>query len=201
MHFSIIGINLMPDNPIKHQYNRDITNYMNPYFSQIWTLFAPNPISGNTTILLQFNTFTKGKADTSKWVDIVEPLVTTRKNNFWAPTQRILKNMSSITQNISQTQSDVSEFVQKQDTIIDKKEGFRKVYDKVFRLSSGHITLMQYSTYVYKKVYPIQKFDSVFVKYRIVYENFPRFSKRELNYYDKKNYTYTETRSIFCKLL
>lgn len=201
IHFCIVSIYLMPDNPIKHQYNNNIQKYINPFFTQTWNLFSPNPVSSNITILLQFKTVNSTKTDTTKWIDIVEPLIITRSQSFWSPAQRILKNMSTITQSVSQVQRDIREYVQKQDTIKNKDLEYSKIYDKVFPNSSGHKVLMSYSNYVFNKMFPNQRFSNVSVRYRIIYEDFPRFSKRKLDYYNKKYSKYSEMRSIFCKLL
>jgi hypothetical protein len=201
IHFWIIAIYLMPDNPIKHQHNYSIQKYINPFFTQTWNLFSPNPVNSNITILLQFKTVTSIKADTTQWVDIIEPIINERSQSFWSPSQRILKNMSTITQSISEVQRDLKDYVQKQDTIKNKEITFNKMYSKVFPESSGHKVLMSYSIYVFNRMFPNQRFDNVSVRYRIIYEDFPRFSKRKLDYYDKKNSKYSEMKSIFCKLL
>ena len=188
LHFSIVALDLLPDNPIKHQYKRELLYYMNPLFAQSWNLFAPNPVNFDTAILLQFKKMKKGNENTTAWVDIIEPLLEIRRQSFWSPTQRVLKNMSSITQSIAETNNNIRIYIQKTDSLKNKDVVIDKIYSRLYPTSPGHIALIQYSKYVYKNMNETADFDSVLVRYRIVYQEYPRFSKRKQDYNDKKNW-------------
>lgn len=56
----------LPTNPFSKKHENIIHSYMNPLFSQTWTLFAPNPVSSNNNLQVQFYT----AENKSKWFDI-----------------------------------------------------------------------------------------------------------------------------------
>ncbi|MCH7402286.1 DUF5819 family protein [Belliella kenyensis] len=196
VHFTIIGVHHLPNNPIKHQFKYEITSYIIPFYSQEWKLFAPNPVNKNMSILYRFSGYSK--ADTlflSDWLSTTDKLIEDRQRNFWSPSQRILKYLSSCHIDIMETYSKGIEFIDKSDSLksdINKSETFLK---ELMKSSSGHNSVLTYSKFVYNNYALDNSFenvDSVLVEYKILESSFPRFSNRNLDYYDLNNYEFKE---------
>ncbi|WP_027481580.1 DUF5819 family protein [Deinococcus pimensis] len=80
-HFLQTALYVMPNNVLKDGtlLGRVNAAYMLPYFDQVWTLFAPNPVSTDTLLLVQC--LAPGqKPRAHAWVDILTPV--------WAANQR-----------------------------------------------------------------------------------------------------------------
>ncbi|SFQ81689.1 DUF5819 family protein [Hymenobacter arizonensis] len=200
-HFLIIGLQLLPNNPLKHQYKRELSGYMNPFFGQSWKLFAPNPISGNISILLQFRDYRNGRVTESKWLDICEPMVEERKVSFWSPSQRILKSFTSSVSNLMENRKDALEYVAKKNLAQDTLKSGR-IIKQVTELSPGHRAILSYAKFVHAAYASrVPRADSTVVCYRILEAKFPRFSKRELDYFDLANYTYNQHMSADYRIL
>lgn len=100
IHFLILFIYQLPANPLNHRFKIELEAYINPHFSQRWSLFSPNPASSNQTILVRFQLHEKNNTDYTNWIDIVTPLLKEKNDNFWTPTQRPLKFLNSCASNI-----------------------------------------------------------------------------------------------------
>jgi Family of unknown function (DUF5819) len=191
IHFSIVGLSLLPNNPISHVHKSQIRSYVDPFFTQNWNLFAPNPIASNQTLLIEFTTHYKKDSVTSKWLDIKDAVHKTRVKNFWSPLQRLEKYIGSITESIVEDQIELKEYLTKHPNI--SKDSITILLNQ-YKTNYGHRTLIKYSKIVYSRIHAIDSIpnaDSVCLKYRIVDAEFPRFSKRYLDYYDLKNYKVT----------
>jgi hypothetical protein len=72
MHFIAIALWVGPDNVIVDGSSRLLRAYISPIFHQGWRLFAPNPIDGNTTMLVRARLVdpSTGRLLTSAWVDV-----------------------------------------------------------------------------------------------------------------------------------
>ncbi len=200
-HFSIIGFYQMPDNPLLHQYKYQMSRYIDPFFSQAWTLFSPNPINYNMNLLVQFSFENNGKVNTTDWIDVSEPIIKDRKSNFWSPGQRLSKYLSACMQGINDDSRQFLE-VMKKDSLLSKKDSayIQKLYDKSISATYGHRSIMQYVTFVANRYFSETNLASekIYIRYRIFNSKFPRFSKRHLDYYNLKNYTFSEyTSSLF----
>ncbi|MFI5867318.1 DUF5819 family protein [Streptomyces sp. NPDC051546] len=51
LHFAIAAFSQMPVTPLKLRYFPKAAAYLDPYFSQNWMLFAPNPLSDDRGVL------------------------------------------------------------------------------------------------------------------------------------------------------
>ena len=103
VHFSILFFYQLPDNPLKHEFKYEIHSYVDPFFTQTWTLFAPNPINSNMSLLMRFEYENKdGKSKTVDWIDITESLIEDRKKSFWSPSQRMSKFTQSCMSDIQE---------------------------------------------------------------------------------------------------
>jgi len=199
-HFLVIALSLAPDNPLKHQFKFQIYRYVNPFFSQSWNLFSPNPINSNMTVLLKFIVYENGRADTTQWVDIMPPLIEHRKKHFWSPTQRITKFLTSCTQSILENRKMTLEYIAKDDSLAKDSIAAATFYSRLAKQWFGHTAIIQYASYVFKQMNGPQNFrnaDSTYVTYKIFDAKFPRFSKRNLNFFDLKNYQFAEYQSEY----
>ena len=198
-HFTVVAFSMLPANPISHQYKYQIQGYMNPWFSQTWNLFAPNPIAANQRLLFQYEVFQKGKALNSGWVDVVEPLTDLKKVSYWSPVQRILKHMSASTNEVIETQNKAFRFAARQDTLAKDTAKTKRFLRAVVKQSPGHRAILQYSRHTLQRLTQANptwnRADSIRVTYRIMSQEFPRFSKREQDYFDEKNSRYTHMTS------
>ena len=205
IHFGILAIYHLPNNPIKHQFKYNIISYMNPFFSQEWKLFAPNPISANLSLDYKFKIFKKGKiVNESGWLDSQVAMVEKRQANFWAPTQRITKFLSACAMDIVEQRSTAIKLLSEIDSSKIKPSQYSKIVLSTVETSFGHRGALSYSKYVFKRYsdqYSVKDLDSVKVEYRIISAEFPRFSKRYLDYYDKNNYKYKVLNSLSYKII
>ena len=194
-HFTVVAFSMLPANPLSHQYKYQLHRYMDPWFSQAWTLFAPNPIAVNQRLLFQYEVFRGGQQQRTGWVDVVEPLTDLKKDSYWSPVQRILKHISASTNGLLEVQGKAIKFAAKQDTLAGDTAKTRRFVQAVVRQSPGHRALLQYSRHTFGRLsqdHPAwRNADSVRVRYRIMNQEFPRFSKRELDYFNERNSRYT----------
>lgn len=190
-HFLVVFIYLLPSNPVNHQYKRQIDGYVNPLFSQRWTLFSPNPGNSNQTIWVQFTIYNKNKTTQSSWIDIVTPLLEEKRTYFWTPTQRPLKFLSSCYASIIDMRANTWDASKRIDSLRGDTARIEQLIQQYVDGTDGHHGIMCYSRQVFSRMYPRQRFDSVYVGYRLVDARFPRLSKRDADYFDTKNYEYS----------
>jgi hypothetical protein len=203
LHFIVIGFSQFPDNPLQHQYKVQLNHYMDPYFAQAWTLFAPNPVSTNMNLLVQFEYELNDKSTLSDWLDASDPLTKEHQISFWSPSQRVSKFLMSSMQIVNDNHNEFYKSV-KVDTVLSKVDSLKiqKLYEKSMISNYGHCSLIQYSSFIAQKYFYEKKINpqKIFVRYKIFNSKFPRFSKRKIDYYDLKNYTYSQLTSLRSQL-
>ena len=198
-HFAILAIYQLPDNPIKHKFKMEISDYVDPFFSQAWTLFAPNPINSNMSLFYQFQYSIKGKVYNSSWIDVTDPIIKNRRQNFLSPYLRISKFTQSAIMNINENNTLLVKYIKEHDTLAKDKVKADKFYQDAINISYGHKSILQYSQYVAKNYFKknLINTEKIYVKYKIFNSRFPRFSKRNLDYYNLKNYTFEQLESTY----
>lgn len=201
-HFTIVGFYQFPDNPLKHQYKRQLEGYIDPFFSQTWTLFAPLPINTNMSLLVQFKYPDGNTEKTTQWIDVSVPARSEREKNFWSPAQRISKFLNSSMQDITEYNIKFYDYLKEEQSVKRDTNQIKKDYTEGFSQTFGHVSIMRYSKHVARNYFAgINKAPtSVEVRYKIFNAKFPRFSNRKKDYYDLKNYTFSEVLSDFYKL-
>jgi hypothetical protein len=202
MHFSILALHQLPDNPLQHQYKRELTAYVEPFFSQAWTLFSPNPINTNMSLLMRFEFEDKVPSDTTEWIDITEPLIKVREASFWSPAQRISKFTQTCMTNISESHKKIMKHIEETDSLKNDASKAGEFYRHAMAGSFGYRSLVQYSQHVARNYFAQQRKTPKEVKlqYKILNAKFPRFSRRTLDYYDLDNYEFTELSSQFINI-
>lgn len=149
-HFSVLFLYQFSDNPIKHQYKYEITSYVEPFFSQRWTLFAPNPINSNMSLLMNFKYKLNGedKWNQTDWIDTTEPLIKDRQKHFWSISQRLSKFTQSCMSNINETHTLLLKKINDIDSLKNDTLKFKKFYNVYFPKSYGHISVIKYSKHI-----------------------------------------------------
>jgi Family of unknown function (DUF5819) len=71
-HFAATALWVSPAAPLYHALAPVLNPYMQPFFRQGWSIFAPNPIQGDSTLLLRarWTDRSTGGLRTSGWVDV-----------------------------------------------------------------------------------------------------------------------------------
>ena len=92
-HFSMIGLYLLPLNPVKLAFNRYLVVYVDPLFYQNWHLFAPDPINSNQSVIGMC------RADDveSDWFDITHGVIERLKDS---PIASALSSVLHLQQNL-----------------------------------------------------------------------------------------------------
>ncbi|CDR29227.1 DUF5819 family protein [Staphylococcus schweitzeri] len=86
VHFSLITIVVSPFNPISSKIGTVAGKYVNPLFTQTWTLFAPDPIDRNTSLQIKYE-YKNGQK--SNWIDSGSNLTKNMHSNYFSPYNRI----------------------------------------------------------------------------------------------------------------
>ena len=200
VHFSILFFYQLPDNPLKHEFKYEIHSYVDPFFTQTWTLFAPNPINSNMSLLLRFK-YEKDdlKTKTSNWIDITESLIEDRKKRFWSPSQRMSKFTQSCMSDIQENNDLILKQINKIDSLKQDTIKAKDFYNKAMSIAHGHKYIIEYSKYIAKNYFEKNEIVVYKIKmqYRILDSQFPRFSKRKEDYYNLDNYKFSELTSDF----
>ncbi|WP_166355451.1 DUF5819 family protein [Phytoactinopolyspora limicola] len=70
IHFLMTFLWNAPDNPVKEALREEVNGYIQPFFQQNWSLFAPNPVSSESELLLRARTEdpVTGDIRTTEWV-------------------------------------------------------------------------------------------------------------------------------------
>lgn len=202
-HFSLLALHQLPENPLQHQFKKNLLSYVDPFFSQAWTLFAPNPINSNMSLLMRFEYHIDGSVDTTNWIDLTEPLIKIREESFWSPAQRLSKFTQTCMSNVNESHKKIIEHISKTDSLKADTLKAKVFYQKAIATSYGYKSILQYSQYVANNYFSASRFspEKVNLQYKVLNSRFPRFSKRKLDYYDLSNYEFTELSSSFVEII
>ncbi|OYD06940.1 DUF5819 family protein [Paludifilum halophilum] len=108
LHFSVASLYLSPDNPVKTKAWDFLHDYMDPWFTQNWKLFAPNPVSQHQSLWVKMkveNPQTGGLTETD-WKDITQPLVLKHQESRISSEARVLRYMESGSQSFLDEEAD-----------------------------------------------------------------------------------------------
>lgn len=201
LHFCVIFLEQLSDNPIKHQFKKEIRKYVDPFFTQSWHLFSPNPINTNMSLVVRFKYYNEGKEHTTEWVDVTEPIIQEREDKFWSPAQRISKFLQSSMSDLSESHTKILTDIDKNDSLktLDNIEK-QKIYEMAIKTSFGYRSICNYSFYVAENYFKSKNKDNIKFQFKIIHLKFPRFSKRKENYHDLKNYKISEIKTEFIEL-
>jgi hypothetical protein len=86
-HFSLVQLYNMPLSPLKLSLTNQLNEYINPFFSQRWSFFAPTPIDRSYSLVARAQ-YADGNADhsrTTDWFDVSDPLIDAIRKNRLTP--------------------------------------------------------------------------------------------------------------------
>lgn len=87
IHFTFTSIYILPFNPVKAA-SGQVNAYMQPFFTQNWQLFAPNPLSNNIYVYMQIEDV---EGNQSEWTDLSTPIFESNHRNRISPNNRIVR--------------------------------------------------------------------------------------------------------------
>lgn len=90
LHFGVTLAYLTPINPLKLRVFQPVKGYMEPFFSQRWTLFAPNVVAQSRTLLVACRTEdARQMRHEHPFVDITQPLRDLKRRYRLTPADRL----------------------------------------------------------------------------------------------------------------
>ncbi|QXE02890.1 DUF5819 family protein [Terribacillus sp. DMT04] len=175
-HFIILLFSVIPFNPVVLKYNKQITNYVNPLFTQTWTLFAPDPISSNDALHIKLE-FEEGGTG---WIDTTNPIVEKMHGNYFSPYNRLGRITQSITSQMLSEEPlvhDLRESIKAKD---DKNESLAEL-DKQSknRYDTNHEYLLRYASSYAKYLFPHEKIETI--EMRVLNQKSIPYSERNEN--------------------
>jgi hypothetical protein len=195
-HFALVALSLMPPNPLRHQFQFEIQRYLTPWFTQNWNLFAPNPVNGNFSLLVQYRYETASELHTSQWIDVTTPILDLKHRSFWSPAPRIAKFLMGAMQNVNEDSRSIAEHIAETEDLKTDPEAASEFLREAITRSRGHAAFVQYSSFVFRAMEsggdlppPSSEIE---VRYLIQEALFPRFSRRHLDYFDLENYEFRQ---------
>lgn len=76
VHFIVTQLVNMPTNPIKLEYYDALTTYVNPFFTQNWSFFAPDPIANDLSMFVRGERrAADGTLQITPWYDVSDALI------------------------------------------------------------------------------------------------------------------------------
>jgi hypothetical protein len=98
-HFFVASFSQAPLSPAKLRYYDAITNYLHPYFTQNWMLFAPDPLTDDRGILARARC---ANGSVTPYYDVTTPTIkSTQESRFFPP--RTARLISSTLQQLTQS--------------------------------------------------------------------------------------------------
>lgn len=94
VHFLFTAMYVTPQNPLKVMTSPVVSPYMGTAFRQVWTLFAPNPVQSNNSVLVKC-LHQKTEDKTSPWLDLARPLWTAHQHNRFSAYDRLSRTITN----------------------------------------------------------------------------------------------------------
>ncbi|PAD20662.1 DUF5819 family protein [Terribacillus saccharophilus] len=172
-HFFALLLSVIPFNPVVLKYNEQITNYVNPLFTQTWTLFAPDPISSNDALHIKLE-FEEGETE---WIDTTNPIVGKMHDNYFSPYNRLGRITQSITSQMLTEEPLVHDLRESIKTKDDKNESLAEL-DKQSekRYDTNHEYLLRYASSYAKHLFPNEKIETI--EMRVLHQKSIPYSER-----------------------
>lgn len=180
-HFLMTLAYLTPLNPMKLYFQHVNLAYMQPFFSQNWQLFAPNPVHDTRVLMVSCRIRdTDGKMITTEWSDISTPLREAFYENRLVPADRLERLQTGVTRvifgqdevlvELQERRSEAdNEFNKMVDELMQKEEQNKQEATEVLnRIGSSHCD----------RLYGKDRTEEVRVRLAVL--EFPRFSQRHL---------------------
>lgn len=91
VHFTLVGLHVVPPNPISLKATPVIRAWVLPYFSQRWELFAPEPAGKNEWTHVRCHLVDEDGEHITPWIDVTTPLVQAHQRNRLGQASRMLR--------------------------------------------------------------------------------------------------------------
>jgi hypothetical protein len=88
-HFGLTVLYLTPLNPVRLIYGKYAEAYMQPFFKQRWSLFAPNPPLDNRSIALRCRVADPAGVRETDWIELDQMVIKVRRKNLFSPVERL----------------------------------------------------------------------------------------------------------------
>jgi len=87
LHFSLVQLYNMPLSPLQLRFINQLSSYVNPFFSQKWSFFAPTPIDRSYSLVARARYVDKhsDQPGTTDWFDVSDPLIDALRKNRLTP--------------------------------------------------------------------------------------------------------------------
>jgi Family of unknown function (DUF5819) len=98
VHFLLVTLSNLPRSPLTTQTQLIVNRYINPYFSQTWNFFAPEPISNSLNLIARaryYDPTTHSTRETA-WTDVSEPLVNEVRRSRISPLAIVQLGLSNV---------------------------------------------------------------------------------------------------------
>ncbi|KXY85466.1 hypothetical protein AT270_30100 [Bacillus cereus] len=178
IHFCLILFHVMPKNPISNEISPVVNAYVNPFFTQNWHLFSPNPLVRNDIVYMQVKY--KGSSTPSDWLDITTPMIQTNYKNYLSPMNRMARIPMTEATMINGMNEDDRNFIMKLDTghiskeqTLIQKDIEKRTEEQRYRMRT---LLYRFASATAEKYFAGKQIESLRV--RIVHEKPIPFSKR-----------------------
>lgn len=90
-HFVAVGLHVCPPNPVSVAAEQWVTPYIQPYFSQSWELFAPEPGGTNDAVHIRCHRWDAQQLVVTDWIDITAPMLRAHQRNRFGSASRMLR--------------------------------------------------------------------------------------------------------------
>jgi hypothetical protein len=96
-HFSLVQLSNMPMSPLKLQLANVVSYYVDPYFTQQWNFFAPQPIDRDVSLLgrARYHDKATGQMVTVRWVDVTDALIEPLRRSRLTPLFHVEVSLSN----------------------------------------------------------------------------------------------------------
>lgn len=178
-HFGMTALYNVPLNPVKQKFDGLNRAYMDPYFSQDWHLFAPDPIVENQGVLVRAEVRVGGGSERlTKWLDITTPdYLILYGQHFWP--SRMARVSAGALQQVEQWRDPTLQKTPKNPPPTKEELAKRAEALRLMQAVASAAAKRRWGATVTR------------VQVRIVHNEFPRFSRRsvrdvkgKVTYYD-----------------
>lgn len=114
VHFVVTFLWNAPTNPVKTAVRSEVTDYMEPFFWQNWSLFAPNPVNAESEVLVRADVRNSetGEYETTDWISATRAEWTLVEANPFPPrssrlSANLYRRLSSAWYDLNVEQRDV----------------------------------------------------------------------------------------------
>ncbi|MEW9502416.1 DUF5819 family protein [Jeotgalibacillus marinus] len=91
IHFSVTAVHNTHANPLQVKYNKQLSFYIDPLFTQNWRLFAPTPMTSNNYFYVKAKLDNGNESRTTDWIDLVQYMYEKNNDNRFTPYNKLIR--------------------------------------------------------------------------------------------------------------